>query len=77
MGKTALYTWLMGKTLMSRLREYRTAKALTQEQLAASVGVSRQTIVAVEKGNYVPSVALAMELSKCLDCPVETLFYWS
>lgn len=51
-------------------------KHLTQEELARVTGVSRQTIVAIEKGDYTPSVALGMELAKILDCPVEKLFFW-
>ena len=61
---------------MNSVRNCRDMKHLTQEQLGHHVGVSRQTIVAIEKGNYTPSVALAMDLAKILDCPVEQLFYW-
>lgn len=66
----------MGKALMSHLHNFRTVKKLTQEQLAEAIMVSRQTIVAIEKGNYVPSVELAMRLAKHLDCTIEQLFYW-
>lgn len=48
---------------------------LTQEELATRAGVTRQTIIAMEKGNYVPSVLLALRLSKVLACRVEDLFY--
>lgn len=61
---------------MNGARACREMKQLTQEDVAQRAGVSRQTIVAIEKGNYVPSVALAMELAKILDCPVEKLFFW-
>ena len=47
---------------------------LTQEELAAKVGVSRQTVIAIEKGNYAPSVALALKLAKILRTSVEELF---
>lgn len=66
----------MPKKLMNGVRSYREMKRMTQEDLAKIVGVSRQTIVAIEKGNYTPSVALAMELAKVLGCTVEKLFYW-
>lgn len=66
----------MPKKLMNGVRVCREIKRLTQEDLAKLVGVSRQTVVAIERGNYTPSVALALELSKRLDCPVEELFFW-
>lgn len=47
---------------------------MTQEDLAASVGVSRQTIIAMEKGNYIPSLMLAMQLSHVFKVPIEDLF---
>lgn len=56
------------------LKQYRTEKNLTQEELAAAVGVSRQTIIAIEKGNYTPSLLLAMQLAKHFKIPVEQLF---
>lgn len=52
----------------------RTAKGLTQEELAARVGVTRQTVIAIEKGNYAPSVVLALKLAKVLKASVEELF---
>jgi putative transcriptional regulator len=66
----------MGKRLMNGVRDCREMKELTQDNLAQAVGVSRQTIIAIERGNYTPSVALAMELAKVLGCPVEKLFFW-
>ena len=47
---------------------------LTQEDLAVKVGVTRQTILAIEKGNYAPSVVLALRLGRTLNCTVEDLF---
>lgn len=61
---------------MSRIRECREKHSLTQDDVALKVGVSRQTIIAVEKGNYVPSVGLAMDLAKLFRKPVEEIFYW-
>jgi putative transcriptional regulator len=60
--------------LVSKVREHRLAAALTQEELASAVGVTRQTIIAIEKGNYVPSVLLALKLASRLGTPVEELF---
>lgn len=48
---------------------------LTQAQLASSVGVTRQTIIAIEKGNYTPSVLLALKLTKVLKKKMEELFW--
>jgi putative transcriptional regulator len=47
---------------------------LTQVELAEKVGVTRQTIIAIEKGDYTPSVALALRLAKVFKTPVEDLF---
>ena len=47
---------------------------LTQEELAEKVGVTRQTVIAIEKGNYTPSVALALKLAKVFTVSVEDLF---
>ncbi len=57
------------------LRKRRVLSDLTQEQLALAVGVTRQTILAIEKGNYTPSVLLALRLAARLNCTVEELFY--
>lgn len=54
--------------------EHRHKAGLTQEELAERVGVSRQTIIAIEKGNYAPSVALALKLATVLKTTVNTLF---
>ncbi len=48
---------------------------LKQSELAEAIGVTRQTIIAIEKGNYTPSVVLALKLSKVLQKPVEELFW--
>lgn len=62
---------------MNHVRELRAAQNITQDELARRIGVSRQTIVAIEKGNYVPSVGLALDLAKLFHRAVEELFYWS
>lgn len=58
------------------IREFRELKNMSQECLAQEVGVSRQTIVALEKGSYNPSLELSFKLSKVLDKPIITLFQW-
>jgi putative transcriptional regulator len=61
--------------LCNRLKEIRLQKELTQESLAHAVGVTRQTIIAVEKEKFVPSVKLALELALALDTPLQDLFW--
>lgn len=61
--------------LTSRLKELRAKHGLTQEDLAKQVSVTRQTIISIEKGEYVPSLVLGMKLARVLDIPVEQLFF--
>jgi putative transcriptional regulator len=49
---------------------------MTQEALARSVGITRQTIVALEAGRYAPSLELAMKLALAFDRPVGEVFFW-
>jgi putative transcriptional regulator len=59
----------------NRVRYFRFMRGeMSQAELAANVDVSRQTIVAVEKGNYNPSVELALRLAGALATTVEELF---
>jgi len=64
-----------GNKLSNRVRHYRELTNLTQIELAEKVCVTRQTIISIEKGNYAPSVTLALNLAKCLKVKVEELFY--
>lgn len=50
---------------------------ITQEELAQAVAVTRQTIIAIEKGNYTPSVLLALQLAQYFKVPVEDMFFIS
>jgi putative transcriptional regulator len=54
--------------------ELRSKKGSTQEDLAQAVGVTRQTIIAIEKGNYVPSVLLAIRVAQFFSRTVEDIF---
>jgi putative transcriptional regulator len=58
----------------SLLLKHRQKKGITQEELAKALGVTRQTIIAIEKGNYTPSVALALSISKYFNIKVEEIF---
>lgn len=60
--------------LVNNVQIFRTRKKITQEALAKKVGVTRQTIIAIEKGNYTPSVLLALKIAKYFDTSVEKLF---
>lgn len=52
----------------------RLADGATQESLAESIGVSRQTVIAIEKGNYTPSILLALKIARYFKVPVEKAF---
>ena len=56
------------------VQECRNRKKITQEELGNSIGVTRQTIIAIEKGNYTPSVLLALKIAKYFNISVEKLF---
>jgi len=60
--------------LSNTLAQLRKQNNMTQEDLAKQIDVSRQTIIAIEKGNYVPSLLLAMKISSVFDTTVETIF---
>lgn len=60
--------------LINNVRYHREKQNITQEQLAAAVGVSRQTIIAIEKGNYEPSLGLAINIAKYFKLKVEDIF---
>lgn len=58
-----------------RLKSARAAKDLSQQQLAELVGVSRQTISAIEKGDYNPTINLCITICKVLDKTLDELFW--
>ena len=58
----------------SRLQELRAQRSLTQAQLAAEVGVSRQTINSIETGRFEPSLTLALKLAKLFGTTVDAIF---
>jgi putative transcriptional regulator len=64
----------MDPKIQNRVKELRVAREWTQEHLAEAVGVSRQSIISIERGRYVPSLALALLLAREFSCPVEELF---
>ena len=60
--------------MTNALKAIRVKKGLTQEQLAALVNVSRQSIISVESGQYIPTTLLALKLATALKVKVEDLF---
>ncbi|MBI3573156.1 MAG: helix-turn-helix transcriptional regulator [Candidatus Kerfeldbacteria bacterium] len=60
----------------NRVYELRQAKSIRQEDLAHHVGVTRQTIIAIEGGNYTPSVALALRIAHFFKKHVDEVFYF-
>ena len=57
-----------------RIRDGRRSAGLTQQQLAEATGVSRQTVISVETGDYSPSVYLALRIARALGTTVEDLW---
>lgn len=66
---------MKGEKLRSRLRVLRAEKDISQETLAKAVGVSRQTIVSIEGGDYSPSVTLALKIAAYFGRKMEEVFY--
>ena len=64
----------MDEYVANKVQMFRTQSGITQEELAERVGVSRQPIIAIEKGNYAPSVLLALKIARFFKVPVEKLF---
>jgi putative transcriptional regulator len=64
----------MDSVIQNRVKELRTARGWTQEQLAQAVGVSRQSINSIERERYVPSLPLALTFAKVFGCPTDEIF---
>jgi putative transcriptional regulator len=65
----------MQEIVANKVYALRTQFHLTQEELAARLGVTRQTVIAIEKGNYTPSVLLAIRIAKVFTSRVDDIFY--
>lgn len=61
--------------MKNRVKELRAKYNFTQEALAETVNVTRQTIVALEKGSYIPSLLLAMNIARTFKLPIEEIFF--
>ncbi|WP_297604781.1 helix-turn-helix transcriptional regulator [uncultured Alistipes sp.] len=60
--------------MKNRIRVERAELRMTQQQLAEAIGVSRQTIHAIENGRFIPSTVLALKIARLFRKPVETIF---
>jgi putative transcriptional regulator len=64
----------MAPTILNRVKEHRTNRGWTQQQLADAVGVSRQSINSIECNRYVPSLPLALSFARIFGCATDDLF---
>lgn len=62
--------------LYNKLKEYRGIIGVNQSEMGRLVGVSRQTISQIERGDYSPSVTLALKIAKVCSVTVEDIFSW-
>ena len=60
--------------MKNRVRELRSSKGMSQGELGAALGVSRQTINSIENERYLPSLPLALAIARCFDTSVEQIF---
>ena len=60
--------------MKNKLEELRKQRGVRQEDLAQALGVSRQTVISLEKGKYNPSLALAFKLARYFALPIEMIF---
>ena len=64
----------MKEIIINNVLEHRSRKGITQEDLAQALNVSRQTVISIEKGNYTPSVSLALLIAHYFKTTVEEIF---
>lgn len=65
----------MEDIVTNKVQQFRKDQNITQEELAQAVGVTRQTIIAIERGNYTPSVLLALKIAKHFKKAVNDIFF--
>lgn len=64
----------MDTRVVNSVKEYRQKAGLTQEELGRAVGVSRQTVISIEGGRYIPSLPLALKLARYFRCSTDEMF---
>ena len=62
--------------MKAKLKVYRAMHDLTQEDLAREIGITRQTIIAIEKGKYNPSLELAFKIARYFEVNIEDIFVY-
>jgi putative transcriptional regulator len=62
--------------MKNRIKVYRALRNLTQEALADQLGVTRQTILAIEKEKYDPSIELAFRIARLFNVPIDKMFFF-
>lgn len=62
--------------MKTKLKVYRAMHDLTQEELAREIGITRQTIIAIEKGKYNPSLELAFKIARYFEVTIEDIFVY-
>nr|WP_330384926.1 helix-turn-helix transcriptional regulator [uncultured Blautia sp.] len=62
--------------MLNRLKEYRSSQGINQTELGKLAGVSRQTISLIERGDYSPSVTLALKIARIFQVSVEDIFMY-
>ena len=62
--------------IKAKLKVFRAMRDLTQEALAKEIGVTRQTVIAIEKGKYNPSLELAFKIARYFDTRIEDIFIY-
>jgi putative transcriptional regulator len=65
----------MREEIVNTIREKRSAKGITQAELGKAVGVSRQSIISIERGHYIPSLPLALRIAGFFKLPTDSLFW--
>jgi putative transcriptional regulator len=60
--------------MRNRVREARTQRGISQAEVAAALGVSRQTMISIENGRYSPSLPLAFKIARFFDSTVDNMF---
>jgi putative transcriptional regulator len=64
----------MSERITNRVKELRSERGWTQQDLAQAVGVSRQSINSIERNRYVPSLPLALKFAEVFECPTDAIF---
>jgi putative transcriptional regulator len=64
----------MDEIFINYVKQFRIAKEITQAELAGELRISRQSIISIENGKYIPSLPLALRMAKYFNCAMEDLF---